>query len=270
MHLVCSKRFVGYAVALPGDTTREGAPVWFGGGKLAPDLTLPKLRCRWEPARTTPGEPFTPAERDAIWEHAARTAAGASDQIRHLAATDPAAAADAAWAAADTLHAAASALRSRVLRQAAASYDRAARAPYGRIPSPTPAGNALRHAARLLSSAASVSGDPALSQITLVTRLAALVEDIADLREAQRHAAQAAAARQAAERLHAAGAARTRPPKQPGRARMATDPIGRDFPFSIGAVVAKASASPGDRGTTSASPRPSRGPGSPRPRGPTR
>ena len=40
--------------------------------------------------------------------------------------------ADAAWAAADTLHAAAAALGSRVLRQAADSYDRAARAPYGR------------------------------------------------------------------------------------------------------------------------------------------
>ena len=155
-------------------------------------MTLPKLRCRWEPARTTLGEPFAPAERHAIWEHAARTAAGASDQIRHLAATDPAAAADAAWAAADTLHAAASALRSRALRQAADSYDRAARAPYGRIPRPTPAGNSLRRAARLLSTAASVSGDPTLAQITLVTRLAALVEDIADLREAQRNAAHAA------------------------------------------------------------------------------
>src|ERR1017187_6975933 len=76
----------GYAVALPADATRAGTPVWFGGGKLAPDLTLPKLRCRWEPARTTPSEPFTPAERNAIWEHATRTAAGASDQIRHLAA----------------------------------------------------------------------------------------------------------------------------------------------------------------------------------------
>ena len=38
----------GYAVALTGDTTREGGPVWFGGGKLAADLTLPKLRCRWD------------------------------------------------------------------------------------------------------------------------------------------------------------------------------------------------------------------------------
>ena len=37
----------GYAVALPGDTGAGGRAVWFGGGKLAPDLTLPKLRRRW-------------------------------------------------------------------------------------------------------------------------------------------------------------------------------------------------------------------------------
>jgi len=82
----------GYAVALSGDSTGSG-PVWFGGGKLASDLTLPKLRCRWQPARTTPCGRFTSAERNAIWEHAARTAADASNQIRNLAAIDPAAAA---------------------------------------------------------------------------------------------------------------------------------------------------------------------------------
>jgi hypothetical protein len=37
----------GYAVTLPGARTAAGEPVWFGGGKLAPDLTLPKLRRRW-------------------------------------------------------------------------------------------------------------------------------------------------------------------------------------------------------------------------------
>ena len=44
----------GYAVALPGDTTKDGDPVWYGGGKLAADLTLPKLRRRWpRPAAMT-------------------------------------------------------------------------------------------------------------------------------------------------------------------------------------------------------------------------
>jgi len=116
-------------------------PVWFGGGKLAADLTLPRLRTRWEPARTSQGGQFTAQERNAIWEHAASTAAEASAHIRSAAATSPADAADAAWAAADTLRVAASALRSRELHRAAAAYDRAARCPYGRVPRATPAGN---------------------------------------------------------------------------------------------------------------------------------
>ena len=37
----------GYAVGLPGHLAAAGQQVWFGGGKLAPDLTLPKLRRRW-------------------------------------------------------------------------------------------------------------------------------------------------------------------------------------------------------------------------------
>jgi hypothetical protein len=36
----------GYSVALPGDTAKDGGPVWYGGGKLAADLTWPKLRQR--------------------------------------------------------------------------------------------------------------------------------------------------------------------------------------------------------------------------------
>ena len=128
----------GYAVALPGDTAKDGGPVWYGGGKLAADLTWPKLRQRWAGPGAAPGDPFTAAERNAIWEHAARAAEDAAAQIRLLAGTDPAAAADAAWAASDTLHVAAAALGSRILRQAADAYDRAARAPYARIPVPHP------------------------------------------------------------------------------------------------------------------------------------
>ena len=45
----------GYSVALPGDTTKDGGPIWYGGGKLAADLSWPKLRQRWTPHRATPG-----------------------------------------------------------------------------------------------------------------------------------------------------------------------------------------------------------------------
>ena len=203
----------GYAVALPGDTGKDGGPVWFGGGKLAADLSWPKLRCRWTGPGTAPGDPFTAAERNAMWDHAARSASQAAAQIRALAGTDPAAAADAAWAASDTLHAAAAALGSRILRQAADAYDRAARAPYARIPAPTPAGNSLRRAARLIAAFAYLTKDPSLAPIVLLTRLASLAEAVAGLRQAQQRAAQAAGALRAAERLHAAAAT----PAGPGR-----------------------------------------------------
>ena len=107
----------GYAVGLPTDTAGSGGPVWYSGGKLAPDLTLPKLRHRWNGQAAGPAggpaAPLTPAERAAIWDHVTRTAAAATEQIRQLSVTDPGRAADAAWAAADTFYAAASALGSR-------------------------------------------------------------------------------------------------------------------------------------------------------------
>ena len=41
-----------YAVGLPGDLTAAGDQIFYGGGKLASELTLPKLRRRWsEPDR---------------------------------------------------------------------------------------------------------------------------------------------------------------------------------------------------------------------------
>jgi len=215
----------GYAAALPGDAATDGAPVWFGGGKLAADLTLPRLRRRWEPARVTTEETFTVQERTAFWKHTAQTAANASAQIRSHAATSPAAAADAAWAAADTMHAAAAALGSRILRQAADSYDRAARAPYGRIPGPTPAGNRLRRAARLLAASTTVSNDNTLAIVTLVTRLSALAEAVAQLRDVQQRSAQAASARHARPNACAQPEPRTpfgRRPHLPGPARQAS------------------------------------------------
>ena len=228
----------GFAVALPGDTTKDGGPVWYGGGKLAADLSWPKLQQRWIPARAAPGRPhltLTAEERNAVWDHATRAAADATAQIRNLAWTDPAAAADAAWATSDTLHVAAAALGSRILRQAADAYDRAARPPYGRIPPPTPAGNQLRQAARLLSAFAYLTGDRSMTPIVLITRLAALAEAVAELRHAQQHAAQAAAARAAAERLYAA--ARPAPPAQPRPAQHASTAAqlaGQSFPRQPG------------------------------------
>jgi len=73
-----NREVTGYAVAIPGDTAQEGGPVWYGGGKRAPDLTWPKLRQRWSAPGTTPGDRFIAAERNAIWEHAAHAAEDAA------------------------------------------------------------------------------------------------------------------------------------------------------------------------------------------------
>ncbi|HUY47427.1 MAG TPA: hypothetical protein VMV92_17135 [Streptosporangiaceae bacterium] len=265
-HLPRATSVASFAVALPADTTQAGGPVWYSGGKLAPDLTLPKLRHRWAHAcASAPGTTFTSAERNAFYEHAARTAADAAEQIKNFAVIDPDAAADAAWATADTLHVTAKLLGNRTIRQAADAYDRAARMPYGRIPRPSPLGNDLRQAARLMARAAFPGGDPVLTQLTLLARLVSLIETIADLREAQHHAAQAAAARKAAEHLYAARAAYPTPaPVQRTRTRTRADRASLDFPLPPTAWPREAygAAQPGSR----PSPRPQQ----PRPRGPTR
>jgi hypothetical protein len=124
----------GYAVALPGDTGTDGGPVWYGGGKLAADPTWPKLRQRWTSPGTVPVDRLTAAERNAVWEHATRAAADAAAQVRG----NPAAAADAAWATSDTLHVAAAALGSRILRQAADAYDPGRPRPLRPHPGPQP------------------------------------------------------------------------------------------------------------------------------------
>ena len=262
----------GYSVALSADTTKDGGPVWYGGGKLAADLSWPKLKQRWTPTRTAPGRPhltLTAEERNALWDHAARAAADATAQIRTLARTNPAAAADTAWATSDTLHTAAAALGSRILRQAADAYDRAARPPYGRIPPPSPAGNQLRQAARLLSAFACLTGDRSMTSIVLITKLAELAEAVAELRHAQQHAAQAAAARTAAEQLYAA--ARPAPPAQPRPAQHASTAAQlarQSFPHP--ARPATRPETPGQPDPAPGGPSPMPRPPPPRPRGPTR
>ena len=48
----------GYAVGLARHTAKGGGVIWYGGGKLAADLTLPKLRARWTGARRRSTAPF--------------------------------------------------------------------------------------------------------------------------------------------------------------------------------------------------------------------
>jgi hypothetical protein len=236
----------GYSVTVPGHTGPDGTPLWYGGGRLAAGLTLPRLRERWNrpPGGTAErsGTPrFTASERDAIYRHAARQARAAAEHIRRCAMTDPRAAADAAWAAADTLHVAARALRNPHLRCAADSYDRATRATYGRLPARSHDGDQLRRTARMIALAGNLTGDNTLMAIALVAQLVALTAAVAELRQAQQHAAQAAAARAAAAHLHAAVTqARARQPRfghsqsqRPARDADPTRNTRLDFPAGV-------------------------------------
>ncbi len=237
----------GYAVTLTDCTGPDGTPRWFGGGHLHAALTLPRLRESWAHAHAAAersGAPrFTGPERTEIYRHAARQAATAAEHLRHCTATGPDQGADTVWAVADALHTAATATGSPALRCAADTYDRASRSPHGRIPRQTPEGNRLRAAARLLAMTGGTTGDGIGQAAALASKLVALIDSVAGLRQAQAHAAQAAAARAAAEQLHTAlTAARKRetPPGQaPARsARHAA--AAAEFPLPLADVLAAA------------------------------
>jgi len=214
----------GYAVAVAGgDVDRRGQPVYFGGGRLASDLTLPKVRARYgEPpavrpvtgatsTRSTsppgPAPRLTAAEREQVWAQARQAADAAASAIAGHAA-DPAAAADAAWAASDYLTGAARLVagngKAGPLEGAARDLDRAAREQWGRIPAPSTAGQGLRAASGLLLAARFVHQAEAAQLLALLAQLAVLADAVTRMREAQGRAEQAAAGRRAAEQLHAA------------------------------------------------------------------
>lgn len=199
-------QITGYAVALPGDRAANGQPVWFGGGKLAADLSWTKLARRWAGATTppNPGQRVEGSARTAAWTRATRAANQGADTIRRLAATDPGAAADAAHATGDALTATARVVEGRQggpLTDAATAYQRAGRELWGRTPPRTTTGDGLRAAARLLTLTGRAHRDESAQFLHLVTQLIALSDAVAALRDVQGRAAQAAAARDAASTL---------------------------------------------------------------------
>jgi hypothetical protein len=234
----------GYAVALPGDRTTDGSPVWFGGGRLAADLSWPKLAASWPAtghasdraagddtghdighhaghvtsrgarrgARTGARRTrLTGPERHDAWRDAATVAAAAASEVHRLAATDPAAASDIAHATARALAATARVLEGRAggpLTDAADTYDRAARDVHGRLPRHTPTATALRGVARLIALTGRAAKDETTQVLALIANLAALADAVAELRAAQDRTGQATAARAAARQLTAVCAAR--------------------------------------------------------------
>jgi hypothetical protein len=209
----------GYAVALPQHQPgRE--PVWHSGGKLAGDLSLPRLQARWNGQEPAPNgrTKLSTEERQAIWDEATEAATSAAAEIRQLARTDPAGASDTARAAADLLRAAARVAEPSGqgrLSAAAAAYDRASRDLYGRTPPPgQAAAGDLRLAALALTLVRRAAPSDGAAVASLIVALGGLLEAVGDLRAAQDRHHQATAAYRAAEPLRAFTAAGPSPAAQ--------------------------------------------------------
>jgi hypothetical protein len=155
-----------------------------------------------------------------MWTHATQATQAAAAHMTDATRTDPASAADAAWAAGDVLAAAGRVVEGRrggPLTDAAGQYERAARELFGATPTPTPAGRGLRHAGRLLSALKVAKPSETAQLRCLLAELLALADAVARLRQSQQRASQAAAARRAAEQLQTAAARYPRPAATPTR-----------------------------------------------------
>lgn len=185
----------GYAVALPGDRDGQQAPVWFSGAKLAADLSLPRVRERWQ------GPPAAEAIGAEVWRVAEERVRAAEQQLGvgglHRGAGEVAALGDVVAAAG----ARAPGLVREQLRRAAEEFERAGRAPTAR----TLEGEArelLRSSARELESAPARSDVAAM--LGFLVALAAVVAAAQRWHEAQGHRAQAQAAGRAGRSLREA------------------------------------------------------------------
>jgi hypothetical protein len=186
---------LGYAVAAPGDVNSGGRPIWFSGSKLAPDLSLPKIRQRLT------GSGSTPTTCRSAPEAHRRAAAAADRALRALSGADggltPALVG--VGEVLDALAVTSPASTRTALRDAAAVFERASR---WHSQAARADNRALRAAARGILQAGG-GGDGAAGAMVL-SSLVLVVVAAARWHAARGHAQQAAAARRAAEHLRAA------------------------------------------------------------------
>ncbi|MFD4790399.1 relaxase/mobilization nuclease domain-containing protein [Streptomyces sp. NPDC058459] len=198
---------LGYKVALPDDLNKDGEPVFYPGARLAPDLSLPRIRERWS------ADAPAPLGDDAIRRGpdgpaaARRGAASAAWQAVLVFEHDEDAVAAAHIAAAgevlDALAKTSAAHTRRELRDAATAFERASRSHVRAIRGHD---RALRQAAREL-----VQGGPALGRgedgattAMAIDMLFFLITAAAHWHARKGHAQQAEAATRAAHHLRAA------------------------------------------------------------------
>ncbi|MFB7465198.1 relaxase/mobilization nuclease domain-containing protein [Streptomyces sp. NPDC056224] len=193
---------LGYTVALPEDRNKDGAPVHYSGSKLAPDLSLPRLRERWTDAPTQP----TTAQASAPASTRRRATGALWQAVLLIDHGDDGTVAAQIAAAGEVLDALAktSAAHTRTqLRQAATAFERATRS---HIRAERGHDRALRQAARDLvhSGPALGRGEESATGAMLIDMAFFLAVAAAAWHAKRNHAQQAVAALQAAEHLRAA------------------------------------------------------------------
>ncbi|MET9808074.1 relaxase/mobilization nuclease domain-containing protein [Streptomyces halstedii] len=188
---------IGYSLAAPGDTNAAGEPVWYGGSKLAPDLSINRLRERL-PNQKVADRPRYVADPAALWRHTT-TAIHAAHTV--LDSGDDAAAQGHLAAFGDALYNIASATTGAhrtELRASATAFNRARRSA---IRADHQAATALREAAKELAYASNQPGGLAIALLFATVHLARAA---AKWHEQRGHEQQAAAAEGAFRHLQAA------------------------------------------------------------------
>ncbi|GGY71154.1 mobilization protein [Streptomyces omiyaensis] len=213
----------GYSVAMPGDRNPGQEPIWFSGARLAPDLSLPRVRERWSVAVLVPR--ISPAETWKVAEEKVRAAAEVlGAEGLHQGAGDVAALGD--------LIVVAAVVSPRLVRghlkDAAREFERASRVPGDRALEGE-SRKLARESTQLLSQSAAAVGrnDPA-AVLGFLLALVQAIEASGRWHEAQEHRMQAEASgraggllREAVEVTAGASAAREYRPR-PKRAAVRT------------------------------------------------
>ncbi|MGZ3100064.1 mobilization protein [Streptomyces sp. H72] len=197
---------LGYTVALPGDRNAKGEPVFYSGSKLAPDLSLPRIRERWtSPSGDAAQQPALPpvtgpasARRrvtSAAWQALLVIDQGDDSMVAaQIAATGEVLDALAQTSAAHTRH---------ELQVAATAFARASRS---HVRAARGHDRSLRQAARDLvhSGSALGRGEDSATTAMALDMLIFLAVAAANWHAKKQHAQQAEAAHQAAAHLRAA------------------------------------------------------------------
>ncbi|MFE3601377.1 relaxase/mobilization nuclease domain-containing protein [Streptomyces sp. NPDC059142] len=222
----------GYSVAMPGDRDGGHRAIWFSGARLAPDLSLPRVRERWRTPVSVPA--VGPAE---MWQEAERRVRAAADQLGagglSQGAGDVAALGDLIVIAAVVSP---RMVRDR-LRDAAYEFERASRVPGDRALEGQ-ARSLYRESTRLLSQSTAAAGrSDTVAALGFLLALATAIEASRRWHQAQEHRAQTEASgragrllREAVEVTVGASAARDFRPRPK---RTASRPSGSRRPATV-------------------------------------